>query len=284
MDISVVIPTYNRASLLPRALDSVLRQSYPAREIIVVDDGSTDETAKLLDRYGSSVIVIRQENRGVSAARNRGIEQATGEWIALLDSDDAWMPRKLRNQKEFHHNNPALEIFQSREIWIRNGRRVNLRKKHQKTGGWIFTQSLPLCIVSPSAVIFKKSLWRETGGFDPGLPVAEDYDFWLRVLKNRPIGLDEKESVIKYGGHEDQLSRTTPLMDYYRVRAMAKHLRDENLNSEYFRELVKNMQLKLEILIKGAIKHDGNLKEYLRLEKEVAEAVRRRPRDFDTSV
>ncbi len=276
MDISVVIPAYNRSSFLPRALDSVLEQSYPPREIIVVDDGSTDATGDVLSRYGKRITIIRQNNRGVSAARNRGIEQAEGEWIALLDSDDAWMPNKLRNQKDFHQKNPDLDIFQSSEIWIRNGRRVNLKKKHRKIGGWIFKEALPLCIVSPSAVIFKKSLWRKTGGFDPDLPVAEDYDFWLRVLKSSPIGLDEEESVIKYGGHDDQLSRTTPLMDYYRVRAMAKHLRDENLKDDYFRELVKNMELKLEILIRGAIKHGGNLKEYLRLKEELDEAVRRR--------
>lgn len=258
---------------MPRALDSVMEQKYPPREIIVVDDGSTDDTTKVLNGYGPDIIMIRQENMGVSAARNRGIEQATGEWIALLDSDDAWMPKKLMYQYDYHMQNPGFKIFQSQEIWIRNGRRVNPKKKHRKTGGWIFKEALPLCIVSPSAVIFKKKLWRETGGFDPHLPVAEDYDFWLRILKTHPIGLDEKESVIKYGGHGDQLSRTTPLMDYYRVLAMAKHLRDEDIGYDYFQELIKNMRLKLEILIKGAQKHGGNLKEYLRLESELEQAI-----------
>ena len=273
MEISVVIPTYNRAALLPRALDSVLEQSYPALEVIVVDDGSTDNSPDVLKSYLPDITVIHQENMGVSAARNRGIRQARGEWIALLDSDDAWMKDKLKNQYDFHLRNPGLDIFQSQEIWIRNGRRVNLKKKHLKSGGWIFKKALPLCIISPSAVIFTRALWRETGGFDPALPVAEDYDFWLRILKKRPVGLDEKESVVKYGGHGDQLSRTTPLMDYYRVLAMARHLRDESLPADYFQALVKNMQQKLEILINGARKHGGNLKEYLRLEAELDSAI-----------
>lgn len=262
MTISVIIPTYNRAGLLPRAIGSVLSQTSPADELIVVDDGSSDNTAEILAAYGGQLQVIRQKNRGVSAARNTGIERAKGEWIALLDSDDAWLPRKLENQRAYIRSNPGIRIFQSRERWIRNGRRVNPKRKHYKPAGWIFKPSLKLCLVSPSAVIFEKSLWQEVGGFDENLPVCEDYDLWLRIAKKYAIGLDDVESVVKYGGHADQLSTGTPLMDQYRIRAMEKHLLDKTLKDEWHAALLDELIFKLDVLITGGQKRGRDVGEW----------------------
>jgi GT2 family glycosyltransferase len=261
MKISVVIPTFNRAYCIERAVDSVLNQNYKPYEIIVVDDGSLDNTRVMLHKYSDKVILINQKNKGVSGARNTGINKASGDWIALLDSDDEWLTHKLKSHIAFYKVNPLLHIFQCEEIWVRNGIRVNPRRKHKKYGGWIFEKCLPLCIVSPSAVIFKKALWQETGGFDEEFPVCEDYDFWLRIARLFPIGLDSEPGIIKYGGHNDQLSRNYPMMDVYRIKALEKHIYDRGLPKEQ-RALVLNEALrKLKVLLKGAQNRgqDGNI-------------------------
>ena len=126
--VSVIIPTYNRAHTLGRAIDSVLHQTHPADEIIIVDDGSTDDTAALLENY-SDLIHLEQKNAGVSTARNTGIAQASSSWIALLDSDDEWLPSKLQHQLATIAEQPDTRICHSDEIWIRNGRRVNPGQK-----------------------------------------------------------------------------------------------------------------------------------------------------------
>ena len=119
MQISVVIPAYNRAHSLPRALDSVLAQTSPVDEIIVVDDGSADGSDTLLARDYPDVRVLRQDNRGVSAARNRGIAAARHDWIALLDSDDSWLEHKIERVRAAWQQRPDLVLFHSDETWMR---------------------------------------------------------------------------------------------------------------------------------------------------------------------
>lgn len=268
--ITVIIPVYNRARLLKRALESVLNQSHPASEIIIVDDGSTDNTLSLLEPYLKQIKIIRQKNQGVSAARNRGIKEAGSDWLAFLDSDDEWLPNRLENAVNFLRTNPDCRIFQCEEIWIRNNRRVNPKKKHKKTGGWIFRESLPLCIVSPSALMAQRNLFDKVGRFDETLPVCEDYDLWLRVLRKYPIALDERPGIIKYGGHEDQLSRKYRGMDYYRVLAMEKHVHDPQLEPSLRKAVLLEIVKKLRILDSGAKKRgrqwdevEQKLKNYL---------------------
>jgi len=274
MQISVIIPVYNRPNKIKRALESVLSQSEPPLEIIVVDDGSTDETAEVLHAYDTQLKVIRQENKGVSAARNCGIEATYGDWIAFLDSDDAWLPDKLKMAREFQEHHPVYHIFQSEEIWIRHGRRVNPRKKHQKYGGWIFRQSLPLCIVSPSAVVVKREVFAKVGAFDESFPVCEDYDLWLRMARHYSIGLDPRPGIIKYGGHDDQLSKKYWGMDHYRIKAMEKHLSDPTLTGDERLWVLDEMMLKLQVLIRGYQKRAKDASElqsklhYCRQEKE----------------
>ena len=262
MNISVVIPTFNRGYIVTGAIDSVINQTLSPLEIIVVDDGSTDHTRDILRKYGLKISVITQQNMGVSAARNAGIKQASGEWIALLDSDDEWLPEKLSNQVKFYKKNEELKIFQCEEIWVRNGIRVNPKTKHQKYGGNIFEQCLPLCIVSPSAVIFKKSLWQEMNGFDEAFPVCEDYDLWIRVSRKYPIGLDTIPGIIKYGGHKDQLSRTYPVIDEYRVKALEKQIQDVTLNDTLKKLVINEAVKKIEIIINGAEKRSKNATEW----------------------
>ena len=221
--VSVVLPTYNRGWILREAVDSVLDQVDPNDELIVVDDGSTDDTPGILNGYGDRIKVIRQSNRGVSAARNAGIQTAAGDLIAFLDSDDLWLPGKRVRQVEFFSRHPDALICQTEEIWIRNGVRVNPKKRHQKPSGMIFKPSLALCLVSPSAVMMRRKLFDEVGLFDETLPACEDYDMWLRIACRHPVHLIDTPLIIKRGGHADQLSKT-PGLDRYRIRSLIKVL------------------------------------------------------------
>ena len=221
--VSVIIPAFNRGNMIREAVDSVLDQDFPDAELIVVDDGSTDDTPRLLAAYGDGLRLIRQENRGVSAARNVGIRAASGALIALLDSDDEWLPGKLTAQTEYFKAHPDTLICQTQEIWIRNGVRVNPGKRHRKEAGIIFERSLALCLVSPSAVMMRKSLLAEVGLFDETLPACEDYDLWLRIAWKHPIHLIDQPLIVKRGGHADQLSRM-PELDKYRIQSITRLL------------------------------------------------------------
>ncbi len=254
MSISLIIPTFNRKSLLKRAVESALKgQKIPA-EIIIVDDGSTDGTEEMIRQHFPFANYLFQPNQGPAAARNRGIQEAQGEWIAFLDSDDEWMPGKLAAQLEFFMQNPEYLICQTEEIWIRNGRRVNPMKKHKKYGGWIFEKCLPLCIVSPSAVIMHRTLLEEVGLFDESLPACEDYDLWLRVACRYPVGLIEKPYVTKYGGHADQRSHEFPAMDRFRIQSLIKILASNSLSPEQEKSTKTVLEEKMRIYIQGAVK------------------------------
>jgi GT2 family glycosyltransferase len=223
--VSVIIPTYNRWPMVGEAVHSVLAQSYSAFELIVVDDGSSDGTVEKLAGFDVRLRIFRQANRGVSAARNFAVKQARGRYLAFLDSDDLWQPRKLAIQTQFMDCNPTVEICQTEEIWIRHGIRVNPKYKHRKPSGEIFLPSLELCLVSPSAVMMTRDLFEKIGGFDESLPVCEDYDLWLRIGLDHPVPLIAEPLVIKRGGHADQLSRSLWGMDRYRVLTLQKLLR-----------------------------------------------------------
>jgi glycosyltransferase involved in cell wall biosynthesis len=229
--ISVIIPTYNRSDFLKEAIESVLKQAYQPFELIVVDDGSTDDTASVLSCYAGKISALSVHHRGPSAARNYGIQAAHGDYIAFLDSDDLWLPGKLAAQMHFFHNNPEARICQTEEIWMRNSVRVNPRQKHKKYSGWIFDQCLPLCVVSPSAVMIHRSVFMRVGLFDETFPACEDYDLWLRIAPLYPIYLIDQPFIIKRGGHGDQQSKNVPALDLYRIRALCKILNSGILTS-----------------------------------------------------
>lgn len=255
--ISVVIPSYNRAATVMRALQSVYRQSFKPIEVIVVDDGSSDNSVDLIKDCFPTVHVIQQANYGVSRARNRGIAVAKGDWIALLDSDDEWLPDRLAAQVHALEKQPEHRICHCDEIWIRNGRRVNPKKKHAKRGGWIFRDCLPLCAISPSAALIKKSLFDEIGLFDEDLPACEDYDLWLRITARYPVLYVYEKLVIKHGGHADQLSQRHWGMDRFRVQALEKILSENILDADDTDAVLKVLLEKTRVLVLGAKKRNN---------------------------
>ncbi|WP_286817892.1 glycosyltransferase family 2 protein [Desulfobacter sp. UBA2225] len=251
--ISVIIPTFNRAWTLKRAVDSALAQDYPHREIIVVDDGSTDGTRDLLAGYRDKIRVLVQENKGVSAARNLGIQESRGSFIALLDSDDAWETNKLSCQAAFFQSKPGAMICQTEEIWIRNGKRVNPKKKHKKPSGMIFEPSLKLCLVSPSAVMIRKQLFGQKGMFNEGFPVCEDYDLWLRISHDTPIYLIDTPLTVKTGGHGDQLSAAHS-QDKYRIQSIQNLIESNVLSPNQEQAALNVFKEKCRIFANGCMK------------------------------
>lgn len=255
LKVSIVIPTFNRGHTLTRAIDSVLSQSYSNFELIVVDDGSTDDTQNILKKI-SNISILKQENKGVSAARNSGIKKASGEWIAFLDSDDEWLPTKLEKQVAVILENTDAVCVYTNEIWIRNGVRVNLMKKHKKSGGDLLIPSLTQCLIAPSSVMLKKATLIKLGCFREDYPVCEDYDLWLKLTSLYSVIYIDEPLIRKYGGHDDQLSKAVA-MDYFRVRSLDWLIKNRGLGEIAHNTALKVLKIKSKNLIKGYLKHDN---------------------------
>lgn len=275
MLVSVVIPTYNRAALLSRAVLSALSQTYPAVEVVVVDDGSEDATSEVLEALQREagrerLRVARQANKGVSSARNLGLGLCRGELFALLDSDDYWLPTKCERQVAFLQATGGV-ICQTDEIWLRKGVRVNPMRKHLKPSGQFFARALDMCLVSPSATLFTRWFWEEIGPFDESLPACEDYDLWLRTLLRYEVGFLPEPLVVRDGGRADQLSGKYIGLDLYRIYALRKLLAIGKLDSEARALTQEALRRKSDVYIRGCLKCDRP-EEALRVKALVAES------------
>lgn len=283
--VSVIIPTYNRAYCLDRAVQSVLGQTFQDFELIVVDDASTDGTAEYLAGLRSSLSSIDstsvvqtdphsqtkihsitlKKNSGVSAARNRGIEESKGEWIAFLDSDDEWLPSKLEGQIQalnaatpsiktpsnlrLSKNGSEIRLIHTEEIWVRDNVRVNPPAKYKKSGGRIFKKCVDLCAMAPSSVMIRRDVFADVGLFREDFPVCEDYELWLRICAGEDVLLVEEPLTRKFGGHEDQLSNSVG-MDLWRVRALLPFVLP-NFYGEWFEPSSMNPQPHVRDLLVG---------------------------------
>ena len=257
LNISVVIPVYNRPDLLKRALCSVSKQTTQADEVLVVDDGSSS-SPDLSDFHENPEVhcLRREKNLGVSAARNWGIQQARGEWIALLDSDDEWEPKKLERQVQYIDQNPESLAVHTLEKWIRLGNEVIPPAYLDKSNNRLWERSLKNCLICPSSVLLHRSVFESVGWFDESLQVCEDYDFWLRLLLDHPIGLTEEKLVRKHGGHSDQLSTTTWGMDRFRIKALEKILKRSDLTDQQRKQALDVIIEKCSVLEQGSIKRE----------------------------
>tara|TARA_B100001179_G_scaffold61793_1_gene42684 strand:+ start:187 stop:1017 length:831 start_codon:yes stop_codon:yes gene_type:complete len=266
-NVTVILPTWNRAEWLETSIESVLTQTFCDFELIVVDDASTDSSAEILERYSGKIEkILLPKNLGVSAARNAAISNSDSEWVAFLDSDDFWHPKKLQKQIEQSKIRTDCPIHFTDEVWIRNGVRINSKRKHQKREGWIFQPSLALCLMAPSTVLLRRELLEAHGLFDERLPVCEDYDLWLRLCAQYPVALLNEKLMTRHGGHADQLSQREWGIDRYRVQSLQKILNTESLRPGDRSAAILILQQKCNILIQGFRKR-GNLKEVRNYEK-----------------
>ena len=256
LKVSVIIPTYNREEFLPGAIDSVLKQSYRNFELIIVDDGSTDKTKNIIDRYNGKLTYLYQDNKGVAAARNRGIAASRHALIAFLDSDDRFASKKLEMQVEAMEQNPSVMISHTQEKWYRRGKFLNQKKKHRKESGNLFKRCLELCAVGMSTIMARKELFNEVGFFDESLPCCEDYDLWLRVSVNFPFLLVDEPLTIKNGGRPDQLSVQYRVgMDSFRVQSILNLINTSSLSDKQFCLACQELVKKSTILANGFAKH-----------------------------
>lgn len=254
--VSVIIPTRDRAKLVSRAVASVLGQTHRALDVIVVDDGSTDDTRERLARHNDPRLRVlgHSLSRGVSAARNTGLAAARGQYLALLDSDDVWLPRKIERLLAFARAKGYV-ICQNQEIWLRGGRRVNPGRTCEKLDGFFFEQALKRCLVSPSSVLFTRTLLATVGGFDEALPACEDYDLWLRTLLRYPVGLLDEWLTVRHGGRPDQLSASFVGLDLFRIRAMLKLLGGPGLTAWHRDCIMKELERKTAVYTRGCLKN-----------------------------
>jgi glycosyltransferase involved in cell wall biosynthesis len=253
--------------MVREAVDSVLAQTTREFELIVVDDGSTDGSAEALSDLSHRLTLVRQKQRGVSAARNRGATLARGEFLAFLDSDDLWLPEKLAVQISYLKTFPDVSLCHTEELWERRGRRVNPRRKHSKAEGRPFRRLLRDSLVSPSAVVIRKSLFEEAGGFDESLPACEDYALWLRISRICDFHLIRRPLVVKRGGHPDQLTRTIWGLDRFRVKVLESLLDDPGLSPGEADAVHSVLEEKKRILAKGSRRRGRGAEADLPLER-----------------
>ena len=197
-----------------------------------------------------------QKNSGVSSARNNGIRNTKGGWIAFLDSDDEWLQNKLEQQINYIQVHPEYVFCHTNEIWIRNGRRVNQMKKHKKFGGEVFEKCLDICRISPSSALIKKSILDKIGYFDESLQVCEDYDLWLRITAKYKILFIDEPLIVKYGGHLDQLSKVNNGIEQFRIKSLEKILFSNCLSKSQKKIAEKVLLHKLEIYVNGLRKRN----------------------------
>ncbi len=224
--VSVIIPTYNRKALLLQAAASVLMQTVHDMELIIVDDGSDDGSREAGDSLLQDPRVrwLSIPHSGFpGAVRNIGVQAAQGEWIAFLDSDDLWLPRRLQLQLELAERQPGIRCIHGREIWLRGEQIVSQRTQRHGRSGDIFADAVKKCIIGPSTVLMRRGLFDSLGGFREDLEIAEDYELWLRLTAGEPVGYTETPAVLKRAGHGSlQLSEKYGQIEKFRIAALEK--------------------------------------------------------------
>jgi glycosyltransferase involved in cell wall biosynthesis len=252
--VSVVIPTHDRLGMLRQAVASVERQTFRSFELIVVDDASTDGTWSWLATRPDLCALRHEVRQGPAAARNHGAALAAGRYLAFLDSDDLFLPDKLTQQVALLEVEPSLGLCHSDEIWLRSGRELRQKEKHEKRGGHIFDHCLPLCRISPSAAVIRRAVFEELGGFDEALEVAEDYELWLRLTCRYPVGFIAEPLTVKRGGHPDQLSQKYGQIEKFRIEALRRVLLRAPLEPAQRRAALETLRAKCEIYARGCEK------------------------------
>ena len=232
--VSIIIPTYNRRDYITTALDSVLGQTYKDYEIIIVDDGSSDDTKEVIRPYGEIIRYFYQENRGIAAARNRGIRESRGEFIALLDSDDYWHPEKLKRQVNYLTENPQYGMVATRCSSIAPD--GTFRKKNRPgKSGWILTDIFKSNFIRTSSALITRKCLDTVGLFDESLPECEEYDLWLRIAKDFPIAFIN-EPLTVYTDNPQGVSTDSLAGRLVRIKVLEKAYLKESIPPAIYRK------------------------------------------------
>jgi glycosyltransferase involved in cell wall biosynthesis len=262
MEVSVIIPTYNSACFLTDAVDSVLAQTYKDFEVIVIDDGSTDETESLIHKYHSSVRYIRQENRGVALTRNRGIEESRGKYVAFLDADDVWLPHKLDRQVSALCDNNDFHACYS-AFSVADGLHPIAVNRSDRRGSALEDLLLRGNVVAtPSTVLCERSLLEVAGGFDPVMSQCADWDMWVRLAAlTEFLYLDEV--LVTYRRHDGNMSRDASLLERDSILVLEKGFAmsglPESLSAHRRSAFARNF-----MVLAGTYFHDGRYVDFAR--------------------
>jgi glycosyltransferase involved in cell wall biosynthesis len=229
MSISVVIPAFNASKHIAETIHSVLRQTLPADEVLVIDDGSTDNTGAIAASFGSPVRVVRTPNSKLPAARNRGVQEAKGEWIAFVDADDLWEDNKLERQTQELSLHPEADLcYTGRILLVESPGSTVLRDVIKvPPAGAIAEEMLHTNKFPPSCVVIRRSTFLAVGGHDTSFTYVEDWDLWLRLLKAGVKFVDCPEPLLRYRVHPDNMTHNTiPLLEgadrVYRLHIMPR--------------------------------------------------------------
>jgi len=220
--VSVIIPTYNAARYLSDAIDSVLAQTYDEFEIIVVDDGSTDETPGVVNKYDSRVCYLSQQNAGVAAARNRGISESKGKYIAFLDADDTWFPNKLEKQMAVLAASEGSRVCYSAFLEVTQDLSpVGVRRSLRHSSAIEDLLLRGNVIGSICTVVAERELFEKLGGFDATLSQCADWDMWVRMgTETEFLYLDDV--LVTYRQHGTNMSRNAALLETDSLRVLDK--------------------------------------------------------------
>lgn len=296
--VSVIIPTYNRYGLLREAVGSVLCQTLRDFELIIVDDGSTDQTSSIatdgLDADAAAVLTsaamtglsitetssverpptfqfIETTHIGMpGAVRNLGVAAARGRYVAFLDSDDLWMPRKLQKQTELMAGPPGSEISHTREAWLRSGKVISQATQRHRREGRIFADSLAKCIIGPSTVMMDRELYESTGGFEGDIEIGEDYEYWLRITPRHEVAYLDVPLTVKRAGYADQLTVKYGHIEFFRISALRRLVDGGYFEGEDLKLARAELSRKCHIYATGSAKRgkDGEAREYEALSLE----------------
>lgn len=206
--VSIVITTYNYAEYLARCVDSVLDQTYQNIEVIIVNDGSTDNTDQIVDRYHKSGMIryIKQQNAGQTIAKNNGLRECTGEFIAFLDADDYWMRDKLEKQLAVFAGDEKLGVVYTRAKWIDKNDKPTIINDLKTHSGWVTNHFVFDNFVHFSSVLVRKNCFEDVGVFDESLDMGIDWELWLRVSKYYKFAFIDEQLIAYRVGHQGQMS------------------------------------------------------------------------------
>ena len=218
---SVIIPAYNAERYLADAIESALAQTAPASEILVIDDGSTDGTVSIAHKFGSPVRCVTQTNSGVAAARNRGIRESTGRYVAFLDADDAWMPEKLERQLQAM-TATGLRAAHAALLVVDDGLQPLFDNRDGHVGGTLENLLMIGNVVgTPSTVICERAIFADIGGFDPTFSLCADWEMWIRIATVTSFAFVDSP-LVRYRLHGDNMSLNVALLESDSNRTLGK--------------------------------------------------------------
>jgi glycosyltransferase involved in cell wall biosynthesis len=254
--ISVVLPTYNSGRFLAAALDSALAQTYPNIEVIVINDGSTDDTVEVLARYPGRVRSFTQTNQGVSCARNRGVEKSRGEYIAFLDADDLWDPEKLTKQLPLFRTPDTGMVYCGLDYIDEHG--LSLGQSTLGAEGWVLKEiallTSPGVPTSGSTPLLRRNCLDSVGGFDENLSTSADWDLVRRIACRFRVAM-VREPLVKYRQHPSAMHRNIPIFEADMRYAMGKMFVDDAAASVH--ALKRRCYANLHLTLAGSYLHAG---------------------------